>query len=162
LRDARLRRSPGVGNGSLTELEDIATGDAALALAVNEPRLRVAVEKRPRSTGARKQRGGNAVGIADDRGRPSPKPLHTSVRAIAGVPRDRPVVEFDVEVSRPGIVAIDEHDLEDVELVVVALVVTDAGPRRRESRPPVHRVGPVVQRRCPRVAAGVDVGEVHA
>src|SRR5213076_454667 len=78
---------------------------------------------------------------------------------LAGLPLDRAVIEDDVEVAGPRVVALDEQQLEAVELVVALVVVADVHPVDAERRVAlVERVAEAIADELA-AAARVDVRE---
>src|SRR3712207_7962455 len=78
-----------------------------------------------------------AVGEPDARG-VAPETARAAA-GIAGFPLDLVVVHHDVELARADIRAIDEHQLEAVELVDAAAVIADVDPVHAEGRTAIIR-----------------------
>src|SRR5262249_3329113 len=81
-----------------------------------------------------------------------------TARRVAGFPGDLFVVELNVEVARARVRALDQHNLESVELVGMQREVSDVDEIRRESLVAVDGVASVRHQLRVRIA-GVDIGE---
>ena len=101
---------------------------------------------------------GVAIAVAEADCRRCAAEAVLATAGVAGFPLNPVVVEDDVEVAGPKIAAVDEQQLEVVELVGVRVVIPDVGPIDAKGR--VTFVGGVsVCNESRAGAASVDVGE---
>ena len=104
-------------------------------------------------------RPGSAAPVGETgRGHRTPQPVRFAA-AIAGFPLDLVIVEFNVEITGPGVEALDEHELEFIELVSVAAVVAHPGPVDAERGSAVDDAGAIPDIVVWRSRARVHVGE---
>src|SRR5207244_10902342 len=87
---------------------------------------------------------GRPIRIADAHGRAAQSV--GAAASIAGFPLDLIVIEFDVEISCARIRAIDNQQLERVELIEVSGVVTDGRPFDTEGVTSIESVVPVMDK----------------
>lgn len=156
-RDVLVRRRSALPDG-----EDVAAELRRAPRVVDQAELDVPVQERAVAAGAgeleRGADGAVAVRVADVRGRAAE--AADAAARVARLPRDRAVVEDDVEVARRRVLALDEQELEAVQLVGVDVVVADVDPVDAEGAVAlVGRLAPAVADELRARRARVDVRE---